>query len=93
MENMSFLFSMLFFVFFIIYLFAGLYVFFNAPKKPINQISFSLLIALSFWTFGFMIAISAPNYQICLFWRRFSALGWGTFFCDFIAFFFTVYRK
>ncbi len=80
MENMSFLFSMLFFVFFIIYLFAGLYVFFNAPKKPINQISFSLLIALSFWTFGFMIAISAPNYQICLFWRRFSALGWGTFF-------------
>lgn len=80
MENTALFFSILFFVFFIIYLSFGLYIIVNDPKEPINRILFAMLLALSLWTFGFTIAISASDYQTCLLWRRISALGWGSFF-------------
>ncbi|WP_373484853.1 EAL domain-containing protein [Acetobacterium malicum] len=80
MENMVFLFSIVFFIFFIFYILSGLYVFLKSPKEPINQVFLAALVSLSLWTFGFTIAISAVDYETCLFWRRFSALGWGSFF-------------
>ncbi|MDO9492677.1 EAL domain-containing protein [Acetobacterium sp.] len=80
MDNRVFLLSIVFFIFFIFYTIAGLYVFFKSPKKPINRVLLAALVSLSLWTFGFTIAISAVDYETCLFWRRFSALGWGSFF-------------
>lgn len=80
MANVAFLFSIVFFLFFIMYISLGMYVFLTEPKDPIRKVLFAMLIALSLWTFGFTIAISASDYEACLFWRRFAALGWGSFF-------------
>lgn len=80
MENMAFILSVVFFVFFIFYMAAGLYIFFRSPKESISWVLLAALVALSLWTFGFSIAISAADYETCLFWRRFAALGWGSFF-------------
>lgn len=80
MENVAFIFSIVFFLFFIIYITSGLYVLLTAPKEPIKKVLLAMLISLSLWTFGFTIAITASDYESCLFWRRFAALGWGTFF-------------
>lgn len=80
MENTVLLLSIIFFLFFIVYLLTGLYVFLKSSRERINQVFFAALLSLSLWTFGFTIAISAGDYESCLFWRRFSALGWGTFF-------------
>jgi len=80
MENMMFLFSIVFFVFFIFYTLSALYVFFKSPQEVISRVLVAALVSLSLWTFGFTIAISASDYETCLFWRRFSALGWGSFF-------------
>jgi len=81
LEKAVLLFSLLFFVLFVIYVVLGFYVYISAPQKAINRISLVLLLALSLWTLSFSIAISAPNYAVCLFWRRIAALGWGSFFC------------
>lgn len=80
MQSMAFVFSIIFFVFFIIYISLGLYVFLTESKEAINKVLIALLFSLGVWTFGFTIAISASDYQTCLFWRRFSAIGWGSFF-------------
>ncbi|MBC3796221.1 EAL domain-containing protein [Acetobacterium tundrae] len=80
MEKAALLFSLLFFILFVIYVVLGFYVYMSAPQKAINRISLALLLALSLWTLSFSIAISAPSYATCLFWRRIAALGWGSFF-------------
>ena len=46
------------------------------PKGKLNRQFFIISIALCFWSFGFAMSNSAENMEICLFWRRFSALGW-----------------
>ena len=61
-------------------LFLGIYTFYMNPAARANRIFFAFAISLSIWSFGFAMAISAPDISTCLFWRRFSAIGWGTFF-------------
>lgn len=80
MENNALIFSLIFFLFFVVYVYFGLYLFFSGPKEQIKRIFFVLIFTLSIWTFGFTIAISAPDYATCLLWRRISAIGWGAFF-------------
>lgn len=80
MGNMVFLYSIVFYSFFILYLSASVCVFLKASKEKINRVFLVLLISLCIWTFGFAMATAAADYQICLLWRRFSALGWGSFF-------------
>lgn len=80
MENTALLFSILYFSFFIIYISLGLYVILSDPKEPVNRVLFAMLVALSIWTFGFTIAISASDYASYLFLRRISAMGWGIYF-------------
>ena len=58
----------------------GTLCFFKIAQGTDQSSFFAALLSLSLWTFGFTIAISAGDYESCLFWRRFSALGWGTFF-------------
>lgn len=47
---------------------------------------FAIAICLSVWSFGFAMSISAPTEVTCLFWRRFSALGWTTIFAFLLEF-------
>ncbi|WP_245156608.1 GGDEF and EAL domain-containing protein [Clostridium aminobutyricum] len=64
------------------YFFFGTYILYINPKEKINRIFFITCLSLFIWSFGFSIAISAPTMENCLFWRRISAIGWGTFFYE-----------
>ncbi len=73
-------FSVVFSVACAISLFLGIYIICLNPSSRTNRLFFVLSVALDFWAFGFSMAITADNLAIVLFWRRFSALGWGSFF-------------
>lgn len=72
------LFSLLFFAAFTVYLFFGVVTFNNNPKSNINRLFLLICFSLCLCSMGFAIANSAPSLGVCLFWRRVSALGWGT---------------
>lgn len=80
MENLSLpvFFSVLFYISFAIYLFFGLFVIYIDSKSQINRIFFILCIPMCIWAFSFSIAISAPDYDTAILWRRIAAIGWGT---------------
>ena len=78
MEQAPLLFSLLFFMIFVIYLFFGIYIIYMNSKANLNRMFFCVCISLCFWSLGFAIANSAPDLETCLLWRRVSALGWGT---------------
>jgi hypothetical protein len=56
----------------------GLLVLFNNRKSPANKIFFALSLAINIWSLGLAFATVAPNAVIFEYWRRFSAIGWGT---------------
>lgn len=70
---------------FIFFLIGATYVFFGSDvvlinsKEKSHRVFFVLCIFLSVWAFSFALAVSAPDRETCLFWRRVSALGWGVF--------------
>jgi diguanylate cyclase (GGDEF)-like protein len=76
MEYMPLLFSLLFFTAFAVYLFFGIYTIRLNPQASLNKLFLAVCSALCLWSFGFSIANSASTPEICLFWRRVSALGW-----------------
>lgn len=49
-------------------------------SSALHRVFFMICMALSIWSFAFSIANSAPNYELCFFWRRLSALGWCSFY-------------
>jgi len=69
----------------IFFLIGGSYIFFGSDIVLINskeksyRLFFVLCTFSSVWAVGFALAVSAPDMETCLFWRRVSALGWGTF--------------
>jgi len=80
MGNTLIIFSIIFSIACAISLFLGTYILYLNPEKRSNRIFFGLTIALDIWAFSFSLAIAAPDLGACLFWRRFSAIGWGSFF-------------
>lgn len=56
----------------------GLYVISVHSAAEQNRVFFAVCVLLFIWSFSFSIAIVAPNEATCLFWRRLSALGWGS---------------
>ncbi|MCQ2011160.1 EAL domain-containing protein [Sporolactobacillus sp. STSJ-5] len=78
-SNLHF-FSLLFMIVCIISVLLGTYVILKNAKDQLNRIFFTVCICLCIWSFGFSISVIAPSSTICLFWRRFSAIGWGTFY-------------
>lgn len=62
----------------IISLMLGIYTLYMNPKAELNKAFFLLCMSLFIWALGFSMAINAPTLQQCLFWRRVSALGWGS---------------
>lgn len=78
MEYIPLLFSLLFFAAFAVYLFFGIYIIHLNPQASLNKLFLIVCISLCLWSFGFSIANSASSAETCLFWRRFSALGWAS---------------
>ena len=74
------MFSIIFSSICIVSLYLGIYTLYTNPKSTPNRIFFAVTVALFIWSFGFAMAISAPDISVCLFWRRFAALGWGVFY-------------
>ena len=73
-------FSIIFSSICIISLYLGIYTLYTNPRSFTNRIFLALTTAMFIWSFGFAMAISAADISACLFWRRFAAIGWGTFF-------------
>jgi len=78
MTNAPMFFSSLFFFSSFIYCIFGFYILYMNPRKPINRIFFALCTFVFIWCFGFSIANTAPDEVTWLFWRRVSAVGWGS---------------
>lgn len=78
MGNIPMIFSLLFFIAFILELAFGVAIMYMNPKGRLNRQVFLSSIALCFWSFGFVMSNSAETMEIGLFWRRFSAVGWTT---------------
>ena len=64
----------------------GIYVISVHPKGSMNRSFFAVCVLLCIWSFGFSIAITAPDAETCLFWRRFAAFGWGGVYAAFLHF-------
>ena len=78
--GMPLVFSIIFSSICIVSLYLGIYTLYTNPRSFTNRIFLALTTAIFIWSFGFSMAISAADMSTCLFWRRFSAIGWGTFF-------------
>lgn len=79
MEIIPYLVSFIFFVIGGSYVFFGSNIVLTNSKEKSNRLFFVLCTFLSVWAFAFALAVSAPDLESCLFWRRVSALGWATF--------------
>ena len=90
MVSIPLLFSIVFSFICVIACYLGIYTIYSNPKSMTNRLFFAMAISLFIWSFGFAMAISAPDKTICLFWRRFAASGWGVFFCIFLHFTFSL---
>lgn len=86
MESTASIFSVIFCVVCAVSLYLGIYILSLNPNSSSNRLFFALSVALDIWSFGFAMAISAPDLSACLFWRRLSAIGWGPFFSIFLHF-------
>lgn len=76
--SLATIYSTIFFISFSVYVLLGLYIFSMNARYALNRIFLVLCLSLCLWSFGFSIANSADSLERALFWRRISALGWGT---------------
>ena len=86
-------FSLMFFAVFTMYMFFGAYIIYRNPTATVNKLFFAISISLVFWAFGFSIANSAQNLESALFWRRVSAVGWGSMYAFLLHFFLVLTNK
>lgn len=87
MNSIPLMFSLLFFMLFGIYAVFGIYTIINNSRETLNRAFFAVCMAMSIWAFGFSVAISAPDLSTCFFWRRVSAVGWGSLYSILMHFF------
>ena len=81
------IFSTIFLVSFVYSLVLGLYIISLDAKNSLHRMFFVLAAAISLWSFSFAIANSTANLETVIFWRRFSALGWGLVYAFLLHFF------
>jgi diguanylate cyclase (GGDEF)-like protein len=67
--------------------FIGIYTLYLNPRSKVNILFFAMNAAIGIWAFGLGMAVAADDLAAALFWRRFSALGWGAFFSVLLHFF------
>lgn len=70
-----------------IYIFIAIYAIYLDPHKKTNILFSAMAMSLSIWSFGFSMSIAAKALATVLFWRRFAAIGFGTFFTFMLHFF------
>lgn len=87
MDGIPLMFSLLFFILFGVYAVFGIYTIINNYRLSLNRSFFAVCMAMSIWAFGFSVAISAPDLPTCFFWRRVSAVGWGSLYSILVHFF------
>ncbi len=87
------IFSVAFFVVFIVYGTFSVYILRINRKSTLNRVTFAICLALSVWSLGFAFATSAFNVLECLFWRRVAAFGWGVTFALLLHFFLILTNK
>ena len=92
MNSYGIVFAIIFFIVFAICIVFGIYTI-RVCEKRVKWIFLFVCISLGLWALGFSMSISAPDEQICLFWRQFSCLGWGSFFSVLLHFFLTLTEK
>src|SRR5665647_3115429 len=76
--NLSTMLSLIFFTSFIFYFIIGWYILSISKGSQKNRVFFAVCLTLTVWSFAFSIANSAADYESALFWRRISAIGWGS---------------
>ncbi len=74
--SLSMAYSILFFAAFLLYFFFALYVLHLNRKAATNKAFFIVCLCLCIWSFSFAMANDALTGEICLIWRRISAVGW-----------------
>lgn len=87
------LFSVLFFAACIVALVTGIFVLLNNHRSTANRCFFALIVAISLWSVGMALAISATDAAVCENWRRVSALGWSTVYSILLHFLFIITNK
>lgn len=69
------LYSAMFFLAFLIYLYWGIYIVRLNPKEKINRIFFALVAAVATWSLGYGISNSSIDLETAFFWRRVASIG------------------
>lgn len=89
------IFSLILYIAFCIYIFFSIYIIELDSNSRLNRIFFIICLALGLWSFSFSVSNYSSLYMDALFWRRTSALGWGTIYSFFLHFILilTGYRK
>jgi len=72
--------SLLFFAVGIIVLVSGILTLQSNYKAPANRSFFAITVAIAIWSSGMALSTLAPDAAMCENFRRFSAIGWGTFY-------------
>ena len=80
MEYVLTIFSIAFFLGALVSISMGVYILRLNSKFWINRIYFLISLSLAVWSLSFAMANCATDFNSVLFWRRVSALGWGTIF-------------
>lgn len=78
--NIQHFFSIMFISVCVVSLVIGIFVLNNNSKSTTNRSFFFMMISINIWSLGLALATSANDVEVCEMWRRFSAIGWGTFY-------------
>ncbi len=79
--------SVAFFIAFCLYNYFGVSILHNNVKSRMHRWFFLVCLALSLWSLCFSFAAIAPDVSSVFFWRRISALGWGSLYSVLLYFF------
>lgn len=80
------IFSMLYFMAFVVYLYWGLSLIRQNSKTRINRAFFALIIAMLFWSIGYSISHTQLDVENALFYRKLASLGMIAFVGNFLHF-------
>ncbi|NLW12372.1 MAG: diguanylate cyclase, partial [Clostridiaceae bacterium] len=80
MQYGSDVFSALFLMTFVVYIFLGIQIVLRTGKSVKTMLFLVANISLAIWSFGYAYAVRVSDIQSSLNWYRFSAIGWSIFY-------------
>ncbi len=78
--------SLIFFISFSIYFLIGISMIPNRKHAIKNSVFLAICFVMAIWSLAFSFASNASDYETALFWRRISAIGWGSIYSIFLHF-------